>query len=554
MKYAPIAHLKRLPRYREVANVLIKNGFGFVVSSVSYRHPRLLGHSQRDYMALRDSLPKRLRLVCEELGPTFVKLGQLLSTRADLLSPEYIYELEKLQDEVPPISFTEVEAVIMGEGLDIKEVFPAFETVPIAAGSIGQVHRARLQSGEEVIVKVRRPGIDQQVATDLAIIMDLAQYAERHQNWARHYQVSDLVEELGVAIRNELDFRKEARNAQRFMENFAQNPHVIIPRVYCQYSSEKVMVMQYVPGIKVSDLSLIRSSGYNVENVVKNLTECLFQQIYKDGLFHADPHPGNIAIADGETIVLYDFGQVGFVDRLTRDKYIELVIGMMRYDTDGVTRALLSIAIDDRPVQLNALRRDVGRLAQKYYGVPLSSIDLGAALQEILELSVQHRLRMPTEMTLMVKMLLTMESLLTTLDPGISLVDIARPYGKKALKERYSLQRIAAEARTLALETTDIARTLPRSLSNMVRQLEDGEMKIKMEYSNLRELMMRIDIVTNRICLAIVMSSILVGCSLIVDQSETYFLQHFPLVEVGFILTVLIGLYLAYSIIRSGRY
>lgn len=546
--------MKRLPRYREVANVLVKNGFGFVVNSVGYRHPWLLRNSNRDYMAASDSLPRRLRQVCEELGPTFVKLGQLLSTRADLLSPEYICELEKLQDDVPPISYEQIEAVLIEAGLDKNLVFSAFATTPLAAGSIGQVHRAEIQTGEQVIVKVRRPGIEQQVAVDLAIILDLAHYAERHQRWAKYYRVSELIEELGIAISNEMDFRKEARNAQRFLENFAHHPHVIIPRVYWQYCSEKVMVMQYIPGIKISDLSQIHSAGYNVGTIVEHLAECLFQQIYVDGLFHADPHPGNIAIAEGDAIVLYDFGQVGFVDRLTRDKYIDLVIGMMRYDTDGVTRALLAIAIDDEPVQLHNLRRDVGRLAQKYYGVPFAGIKIGEALREILELSVKHRLRMPAEMTLMVKMLLTMESLLTALNPGISLVDIAKPYGKKAIKERYSLKHLSSEFRAVALDFTDIASTLPRSLSNMVKQLEDGELQIKMEYSNLRDMMVRIDIVSNRICLAIVMSSILIGCSLIVDQSATYFLRHFPLVEVGFILAVLIGLYLAYSIIRSGRY
>lgn len=533
---------------------MAKNGFGFVVNSVGYRHPWLLRQGNRDFITANDSLPRRLRQVCEELGPTFVKLGQLLSTRADLLSPDYIYELEKLQDDVLPIPFEQVEEALQGEGLDTSLVFSSFEIKPLAAGSIGQVHRARLRTGDQVIVKVRRPGIDQQVAMDLAIILDLAHYAERHQRWAKYYRASEIVEELGLAICNELDFRKEARNAQRFLDNFASNPHVIIPRVYWQYSTEKVIVMQYLPGIKVSDVSQIHSRGYNVGSIVEHLAECLFQQIYIDGLFHADPHPGNIAIAEGEAIVLYDFGQVGFVDRLTRGKYIDLVIAMMRYDTDGVTRALLNIAIDDEPVQLHKLRCDVGYLAQKYYGVPFASINMGEALGEILELSVKHHLRMPAEMTLMVKMLLTMESLLTTLDPGISLVDIARPYGKQAIKERYSLKHLSSEIRSVALEFTDIASTLPRSLSNMVKQLEDGELQIKMEYSNLRDMMVRIDIVSNRICLAIVMSSILIGCSLIVDQAETYFLRHFPLVEAGFVLAVLIGLYLAYSIIRSGRY
>ncbi len=552
---ASLSYLKRLPRYREVANVLVKNGFGFVINSVGNRHPWLRRHRHRQELeTIGDSLPKRLRRACEELGPTFVKLGQLLSTRADLLSPEYISELEKLQDNVLPIPFEQVEAVLAQDGLDSSLIFSAFEQVPIAAGSIGQVHQATLSNGAQVVVKVKRPGIDRQMAIDLAIILDLANYAEKYQGWAKHYRVSELVEELAAALCNELDFRKEARNAERFKQNFVSNPNVIIPGVFWQYSTENVLVMEYVPGIKISDIAAIQAGGYEVGRIVNHLVECLFQQIYLDGLFHADPHPGNIAIAEGEAIILYDFGQVGFVDQLTRDKYIDLVIGMMRYDTEGVTRALLNIAIDDHPVRLNDLRRDVGRLAQKYYGVPFSGINVGEALREILELSVKHQLRMPPELTLMAKMLLTMESLVTTLDPGISLVDIAQPYGKKALKERYSAKRMGHEVRSAMLELADIARALPRNVNNLAQRLEEGELRIKMEYSNIRDMLVRIDIISNRICLAIVMSSILIGCSLIVNQAETYFLRHFPLVEVGFVLAVLIGLYLAYSIIRSGRY
>ncbi len=554
MKTIPLSYLKRLPRYREVANVLVKNGFGFVLSSVGSRHPWLLLYRHRQGLNLTDSLPKRLRQCCEELGPTFVKLGQLLSTRADLLSREYIDELEKLQDNGPPIPIETVTAVLARDGLDCRAVFSAFEPLPIAAGSIGQVHKAALIDGTQVIVKVKRPGIDRQVAIDLAIIMDLASYAEKHHRWAKHYRISELIEELATALCNELDFRKEAQNVQRFKQNFASNPHVIIPGVFWQYSTENVLVMEYVPGIKISDITAIQAGNYDVGRIVNHLADCLFQQIYLDGLFHADPHPGNIAIAEDEAIILYDFGQVGFVDQQTRDKYIDLVIGMMRYDTAGVTRALLNIAIDDHPVCLNDLRRDVARLAQKYYGVPFSSINLGEAFREIVDLAYKHKLRMPPELTLMVKMLLTMESLLMMLDPDISLVDIAQPYGKRALRERYAFKRLGLEVRTALLEYVDIARELPRNVNNLAQRLEEGELKLKMEYSNLNNMLARIDVISNRICLAIVMSSILIGCSLLVNQSETYFLSHFPLVEVGFVLAVLIGLYLAYSIIRSGRY
>lgn len=554
MRIASLSHFRRLPRYREVANVLVKNGFGFVFNSFGIRHPWLLRYSHREDVAAGDSLPRRLRRACEELGPTFVKMGQLLSTRADLLSPDYICELEKLQDNVPPVPFAEVEAVLLQEGLDLPAVFLEFDKEPVAAGSIGQVHQAVLSDGARVIVKVKRPGIDYQVATDLAIIMDLALYAEKHHRWARHYRVSELIEELAHALHNELDFRKEARNADRFQQHFALNPHVIIPRIFWQYSSEHLLVMQYVPGVKISDTAAIKASGYRIDKIVEHLVECLFQQIYLDGFFHADPHPGNIAVAEGEAIVLYDFGQVGFVDQLTRDKYMDLVIGMMRYDTEGVTRALLEIAIDDQQVQINDLRRDVGRLAQKYYRVPLSCINIGESLREILELAVKHRLCMPPELTLMVKMLLTLESLVAHLDPGMSLVDIAEPYGKRALKERYSARRLGHEVQGIVRDYADIARTLPRSITKLVKRVEEGELQIKMEYSNLKDMLVRIDIMSNRICLAIVMSSILIGCSLIVERAETRLLHHFPLVEAGFVLAFIIGLYLAYSIIRSGRY
>ncbi|MGI6435782.1 MAG: ABC1 kinase family protein [Syntrophomonadaceae bacterium] len=554
MRIASMSHLRRLPRYREVANILVKNGFGFVFYSFGIRHPWLLRYRHKEDLLAGDSLPRRLRLACEEAGPTFVKLGQLLSTRADLLSPEYIRELERLQDNVPPVPFAEVEAVLMQEGLELSTVFLEFDQVPIAAGSIGQVHQAILSDGERVIVKVKRPNIDHQVATDLAIIMDLALYAEKHHHWARHYRVSELIEELAHALHNELDFRKEARNADRFLQHFAHNPHVIIPRIFWQYSSEHILVMQYVPGIKISDTVGIKASGYRIDRIVEHLVECLFQQIYLDGFFHADPHPGNIAVGEGEAIVLYDFGQVGFVDQLTRDKYMDLVIGMMRYDTEAVTRALMRIAIDDQYVQISDLRRDIGRLAQKYYRIPLSRINMGESLREILGLAMKHRLRMPAELTLMAKMLLTLESLVAHLDPGMSLVDIAEPYGKRALKERYSARRLGHEARGIMIEYADIARTLPRGISNLVKRVEEGELQIKMEYSNLKDMLMRIDIMSNRICLAIVMSSILIGCSLIVDQAETHLLRHFPLVEAGFVVAFLIGLYLAYSILRSGRY
>lgn len=554
-KPKPWSHLRRLPRYREVANILIKHGFGTVLDRINLKDR--LKFSRRD--PLEEHLDtigtaRRLRVACEELGPTFVKLGQLLSTRADLLSPEYINELQKLQDDVPPFSFEQVLEVCAGEGLDVEELFLSVDPEPVAAGSIGQVHRAVLRSGEEVILKVKRPGIDQVVATDLDILFDLSLRIERRSAWPKFYRLHDIVEELGEALHNELDFRKEARNADKFFHNFKNDHDVIIPRVYWAYSSEKILTMEYLQGIKISDYIDLKKAGYNPHNIVQNLVNALFQQIYVDGFFHADPHPGNIAVAEGEKLIFYDFGQVGMIDNFTREKYIKMVIAMMRYDVNGVTRALLDLAMDSGNVYVDDLRREVAKLEQKYYGMPLAAINAGEALAEILDLSMRHQMRMPAELSLLAKMLLTLESLVAQLDPGISLVDIAKPYGKKALKQRYSPRRVKAELQDLLIDYADLVRNLPRDVSSLTRKLEQGELEVKMRHSNLPNLLTRMDVISNRLVLAIILASIVIGSSLIVNQSGDSFLTGLPLVEGGFVLAVVLGLFLAYSILKSGRY
>ncbi|MBO8158481.1 MAG: AarF/ABC1/UbiB kinase family protein [Thermosyntropha sp.] len=546
-------HLKHVPRYREVANILIKHGFGFVVDVLNYKGFFISKFSRRKEAEFIGP-PGRFRALLEDLGPTYVKLGQILSTRPDILGKEYITELEKLQNDVPPFSFEILRALCLEEGIDIDNEFAYFNPEPIAAASIAQVHEAVLKTGEKVVVKVQRPGIQKLVETDLKILKEISLVLEKRTAWGSFYKISEIVDELGEALLNELDFRKEARNADKFYNNFKNDKHVLIPKVYWEYSSSRILTMQYVEGIKISNLIELKKAGFNTRKIAQNLVDSLFKQIWDYGFFHADPHPGNIAIAEGERIILYDFGQVGVIDDVLKEKGMNLIINMMRYDTNGVTRALLDIGIGSQYVNQEELRRDVSKLQQKYYGMPLSDINVAEALGELVELSIKYQMRLPAELSLVVKMLMTVEGIVSQLDPQLSIVDIAEPYGKKLLMRKFSPDNIKGHIKDLFMDYGSLAKSFPRDMENILKTIEDGQLKIRMEHTNLKKLADRIDIVSNRLSLAIILASIIIGTSLVIDKASSNILSRIPIVEVGFGLAVVLGFVLAYSIFRSGRY
>lgn len=550
-----LSKVSHLPRYREVANVLIKHGFGFVFDRFTLIKLNYRQIKTKQQVNLRSPyVARHLREAFEELGPAFVKLGQLLSVRPDLLTEPYVEEFEKLQDAVPPFPYEQVLELCREEGLIIDDLFASFEPEPIAAASMGQVHEAYLKTGEHVVVKIQRPNIEEQVKTDLEIMMELAKLLEKRTRWGRLYKVSEIVAELSKAIINELDFHKEARNADNFFRLYREDPTVRIPRIHWQYSTKRVLVMEYVGGIKISDLEELKKANYDPKLIASRLIDALFRQVYENRLFHADPHPGNIAVAEGEVIVFYDFGQVGVVEYQAREKYVELLIGMMRYDTDAVTKAILDIGITEKPINRDDLRSDVNQLQQKYYGMPLSQINVVEASTELINLSVKYKMRLPAELSLLSKMLMTVESIVTQLDPQISLVDLAEPYGRKVLARKMSPDQIVKVLTNVFWDYAELARSYPRHLDKIMAMLANGELKIRMEHANLRRLASRIDILSNRLSLAIILASIIIGSSLVVENSSSNILGRIPLVELGFITALILGLFLVYSIIRSGRY
>ncbi|MGE5454641.1 MAG: ABC1 kinase family protein [Methylocystaceae bacterium] len=537
-------------RFHEVSNILAHHGFGFIFdrySLAAYRRRRDAGQ------VMLWSGPERLRMALEELGPTFIKLGQLLSTRPDVLPIPYIVELEKLQNSVAPFGFTEVLQVLKDEGIDLAD-FAYLEPEPLAAASIGQVHRATLHSGKEVVLKVQRPGVRRIVETDLQILHRLAAQMEKRTSWGRLYQPKAIMQEFSAALLRELDYDREGKNAETFYQNFKSHPGVIIPRVEWEYTTPRVLAMQYVSGIKVSDIEALKSSGLNLKKIATNIVEALFSQYYDHGFFHADPHPGNLAVAPGEKIIFYDFGQVGVVDQYIKEQTVDLVLAMSRYDASGVVRTLVNIGSSGEPVAREELQRDISRLQKKYYGVPMARINLGEAISELIDVSMRHQIRIPAELSMVAKMGMTVEGLVTQLDPHLSIVEVAEPLARRVILGRLKPSRVKNDVRDLLLDGIGLAREFPRQAHSLITQLEEGDLKIRLEHSNLRRLINTMDIIANRIALAIITGSIIMGTSLLAKQGYNASWHGISLVVVGFFFAVVLGMFLIYSIIRSGRY
>ncbi len=546
---------KHILRYREIANVLTKHGFGFLLDQtgisgglrIPWRKTVRRGHEKL-------TTARRIRLVLEELGPTFIKLGQLMSTRPDLFPPDVIMELEHLQDQVQPVSFEEIKTIIEEElGASVAEVFAGIETAPLATASIGQVHRGRLAAGEEVVIKVQRQSVDRLIETDLEIMFDIARLLEWRTSWGRFYKLGEMVEEFARAIRQEVDYTYEARNAERFRENFAGENEVVSPEVFWPFTTRRVLVLEYVEGIKITALEELRAAGYNLSNVAKKVANAVFKQILVDGFFHGDPHPGNIAVLPEEKIFFMDFGMVGRLDDYLKDQFAAMLLHIVRRDLDGIVRVLLEIGKAHGKVNKQNLRKDINYLFSKYYDRPLKEIRIGEALRELLGMSYVYRIRIPAEVVLLTRTLLLLEGTIEKLSPGVSIVDLAEPFGKKLLYEKMAPGRVAKKIIDYGLDIITISRDLPRRADNLLHTMEAGELSFRIELKNFVQFVNRLNIVSNRLSFSIIIAAIIIGSSLIAQQSGSFLFRRYPVAEIGFVIAVLLGMWLLISIIRSGR-
>ncbi|MBJ9991986.1 MULTISPECIES: ABC1 kinase family protein [Paenibacillus] len=552
--------IRHTGRYREIAMALMRHGFGYIVEELGLFQmlsipKRWITHQTPQ----TKTLGERIRLVLEDLGPTFVKLGQLASTRSDLLPEPIIRELIKLQDQVPPFSSESAKGIIEQELDDaIEDIFSWFEESPIAAASIGQVHLGKLKTGEDVAVKVQRPGALQMVVRDLEILRDLTALAEKRWVWVKQYQIARLVEEFASSMRAELDYTQEGRNAEKIALQFQNDETVCIPRIFWQYTSSRVMTMEYVRGISLSHQEELVAKGYDLKETAEKLVESMLHQIFIEGFFHADPHPGNLLVRKDGSLAYLDFGMVGRLSEEMKDHLSSLIIALMRKNTDSMVRAVLRLGMMPEDGDIRELRRDLDSLREQYYNIPFSEISMGTALNDLFAVAQRHKVMIPPDLTLLGKALLTMEGVIEKLDPTLSIIDMAEPFGRKLIKDRFSTRNLRKKLLGGAAGLAEALFDLPDQARQISSLISKGKLKVEISVPEMEALMRKLDQISNRLSFSIVLlafSIIMVG--LIIGSSlnqQSSVLWHFPVIGTGFIVALLMVLWLLFSIFKSGRF
>jgi ubiquinone biosynthesis protein len=548
-----------LRRYRQIVEILADYGFSAILAQMGlsdrFNFPRRL---RRRRIAPGDELTnaRRLRRALEDLGPTFIKFGQILSTRSDIMPPDYLEELSYLQDEVPPVSWEEAQKVVETElGAPIEDLFAQVDPIPIASASLAQVHVARLVGGQEVVVKIQRPKIEKTVNLDLDIIYDLAHTAQQRIAAASRYDVGDLAEEFASALRTEMDFRREAWNADRFRKNFEDEPHLYVPKIYWNYSTRRILVMERLQGIKIDDLDAIKAAGYSPKRLSGYAADFALKEVLIDGFFHADPHPGNLLILPGEVIGVLDFGTVGRLDDKDRANLARLFIAAVQLDSEAIVDQLQRMGVADYRLDRAGLERDLKRILTRYYGLPIYEIDAQEISKAIQPILYEYKLYIPTDYYLLMKTVIMMQGVGLRLDPDFDIFEAAQPYIGKLFRRMWLPSAWGPDVIRLALDWKDFATILPRKTSRILDQLERGQLTVQAELPQLGPTINTIDRLINRIIFSVLVAALLVALALLIprlDYTWPWGLVTWVIL-VGSVVLLFLAIRLAWSVFRSGH-
>lgn len=551
---------KHLRRYRQIGNILARHGFGYFLDQIGISGIVSIREKYREKEDIKSlSRGARLRHALMELGPTFVKLGQLLSTRRDLLPRDIVLELEKLQDKVAPGNYGEMKIQLEHElSGNVEDIFQSFNKYPLAAASVAQVHEASLKTGEDVVVKIRRPNIVEIFETDLEIVFDLARLAEKHTSWGAQYNMVDIAEELGSFLKKELDFQLEGKNAERFAENFSEDDGVYIPKIYWEYSTEKILTMEYVPAVNLSRRKELIEKNHDFKKIANNLSNAVLKQIVEHGYFHGDPHPGNVAVKEDGNIVFMDFGQVGYLTAERQKQFARLIMGMVKGNSKMIVNTIINMGFIKKGVDLKGLRNEIDRMRDKYYSVPVSKISFSQTLSELLNLAFKYEIRIPTELTTLFKSIITLEGVVQELDPEFSVATVAEPYAKELIRKQYSPQNIVKMIEENTVDYVESLIDIPKHAEELLEDTVQGNLSVKIEHKNIEKLGGFADRVVNRLSFSIillsfsiVMGSLVLGSAMVAVEEPLIF--QLPILEIAFGISTLMFLWLIYSIFRTGR-
>ena len=550
---------RHLTRYRQILTVLFKYGFENLVDLLKIDQYieiglQMISKKPRDRVE-RLSRPERIRMMFEELGPTYIKLAQVLSTRPDLIPVDLLTELAKLQDRVPACPFDAMQKILAHDfNRPVSDLFDHIDPTPIASASIGQVHKARLKDGESVAVKIQRPGIRKIIEVDLEIMLHLATLAERNIEEIKPHRPVKIVEEFARTLERELDYAIEATNLERMTEQFIDDHTLYIPKVFRDFTTDRILTMEFVEGIKISDLSKLDAAGMDRKKITARGADILLRQIFEHGFFHADPHPGNIFALPNNVICLLDFGMTGSVGRHTREDFVDLIDGVVRQDEISATQSLLKLTVSETEPDRRQLEKEVADFMGQHLYKPLRDIEIGKLLQHLLELAARHRLGIPPDIFLMMKALSAVEGVALMLDPQFDIFAQTAPFIRRIKLARFQPQRIAGDAMRLASEMADFFQQFPKDILEITRLIRQRKLYLKHEIHDLDTMLATHDQISNRISFSIIIAALLIGSALIVISKTPPLFFGISLIGIiGFLAAAVMGIWLLIAILKKGR-